>query len=47
MEDQNKYADKIAGLLRKAEDPAATSAEAEAFFAKAQELMTKYAIDEA
>jgi hypothetical protein len=38
---------KIEALLRKAEDPAATEAEAEAFMAKAQELMTKWSIDEA
>ena len=47
MADQEKYADKIAKLLRKAEDPAATPAEAEAFIAKAQELMVQYQIDEA
>lgn len=43
---QEEYADKIAALLRKAEDSAATPAEAEAFVSKAQELMTKYAITE-
>lgn len=36
--------DKVAKLLRKAER-AGTPEEADAFFAKAQELMTKYAID--
>lgn len=42
-----KYADKIAKLLRKAEDPNIPQPEAEAFFMKAQELMREYAIDEA
>lgn len=46
MTDQEKYADKIAKLLRKAENSAATPAEAEAFVTKAQELMTTYAITE-
>lgn len=46
MQTQEKYADKIAKLLRKAENPAATPEEAEAFIAKAQELMTQYAIGE-
>lgn len=41
----NRYADKIAKLLRKAETT--TPEEAEALFAKAQELMTTYAISEA
>jgi Protein of unknown function (DUF2786) len=45
MTDQEKYADKIAALLRKAEST--TPEEAELLFAKAQELMAKYAIDEA
>lgn len=40
-----KYADKIAKLLRKAEST--TPAEAEALLAKAQELATTYAIDQA
>jgi hypothetical protein len=40
------YADKIAKLLRKAEDKAATPQEAEAFLVKAQALMTQYAITE-
>jgi hypothetical protein len=38
-------ADKVRKLLAKAEDPAATAEEAEALTAKAQQLMTKYAID--
>jgi hypothetical protein len=38
--------DKISALLTKAEDRGCTAAESEAFFAKAQELMTKWAIDE-
>jgi len=41
-----KYADKIAALLRKAEKTDHPE-EAEAFYSKAQELMAKYAIDEA
>jgi hypothetical protein len=41
-----KYADRIAGLLRKAESTD-HPAEAETFFTKAAELMAKYAIDEA
>jgi len=45
MTTQEKYADRIAKLLRKAEST--TPEEAEALFAKAQELMAKYAIDEA
>jgi Protein of unknown function (DUF2786) len=45
MTDQQKYAEKIAGLLRKAEST--TPEEAELLFAKATELMAKYAIDEA
>lgn len=40
------YADKVSKLLRKAER-AATEAEAEAFFTKAQNLMIKHAISEA
>lgn len=44
MTGQEKYATKIAGLLRKAEST--TPEEAELLIAKAQELMTKYAIDE-
>lgn len=42
-----KYADRISKLLMQAENPAATAAEAEAFMAKAAELMVTYAIDEA
>src|SRR5437868_13324419 len=42
---QDKWADKIAALLRKAEST--TPEEAELLMAKAQELMAKYAIDEA
>ena len=45
MSTKESYADKIAKLLRKAEST--TPEEAELLFAKAQELMTKYAIDEA
>lgn len=45
--DDRTYAEKIAKLLRKAENPGATAEEAEAFITKAQELMTKYAIEEA
>lgn len=43
----NPQLDKIRALLAKAEDPAATPAEAEAFFAKAAELMAKYGIEQA
>ena len=42
---QEKWADKISALLRKAEST--TPEEAEMLMAKAQELMAKYAIDEA
>ena len=38
---------KIRALLTQAEDPAATPAEAEAFSAKAQEMMVRYSIDQA
>lgn len=38
---------KVRSLLAKAEDPAATPAEAQAFSAKAEYLITKYAIDSA
>lgn len=41
----DKIIDKVGKLLTKAEG-ASTQHEADAFFAKAQELMTKYAIDE-
>ena len=44
-DDRERYADKIAKLLRKAEGNT-TPEEAEALVAKAQELMTQYAIDE-
>lgn len=47
MGDQPDYANKIAGLLAKAEDPAATPAEAEAFSRKAEELMVKWGISDA
>lgn len=45
MTSDEKYADKISKLLRQAENVAGTP-EADAFLAKAQELMTMYAIDE-
>ena len=45
MADQETYAVKIEKLLRKAEST--SPQEAELLYAKAQELMTKYAIDEA
>lgn len=45
MEDQDKYADKISKLLRKAEST--TPEEADLLIAKAQELMRQYAISEA
>lgn len=38
---------KVRGLLAKAEDPAATQAEAEAYAAKAMEIMAKYGIEQA
>jgi hypothetical protein len=44
LAEQERYADKIAKLLRKAEST--TPEEAEALVAKAQELMTEYAISE-
>jgi hypothetical protein len=40
-----EVADKVRKLLALAEDPAATPAEAQSFTAKAQQLMTKYAIE--
>lgn len=43
---EERYADKIAKLLTQAENPAATAEEAEAFMAKAAQLMLEYAIDE-
>ena len=45
--DDEDYAAKIAALLRQAENPAVTAAEAEIFLHKAQALMTRYAISEA
>lgn len=45
MQSKEKFADKISKLLLKAEST--TTAEAESLVAKAQELMTRYAIDEA
>ena len=45
MTREEKYAEKISKLLRKAEST--TDAEAEALIEKAQALMTRYAIDEA
>jgi hypothetical protein len=42
---REEIADKVRKLLNKAEDRAATRGEADAFTAKAQELMSKYAID--
>ncbi|MFC9736693.1 DUF2786 domain-containing protein [Streptomyces noursei] len=46
-EQSNPMLAKIRALLAKAEDPASPSAEAEAFFAKAAELMAKYGIERA
>lgn len=46
MSDQEKYASKIRSLLNHAER-AGTQEEADTFFAKAQDLMTKWAIDDA
>lgn len=43
----DKMLNRIRALLTQAEDPAATPAEAEAFTAKATELMAKYGIDRA
>jgi hypothetical protein len=45
MEDREKFADKIGKLLAKAEST--TPQEAEALLQKAQELMSRYSIDEA
>ncbi|HET6794612.1 MAG TPA: DUF2786 domain-containing protein [Acidimicrobiales bacterium] len=42
---KEELAVKVRKLLAQAEDPAATAEEAQAFTAKAQELMTKYSID--
>ncbi|MFI1655640.1 DUF2786 domain-containing protein [Streptomyces sp. NPDC020472] len=46
MPEDSKLA-RIRAILAKAEDPAATPAEAEAFFSKAAELMAKYGIEQA
>mgnify|MGYP000890613502 FL=1 len=43
-EDHSKWLPRVEALLRKAMDSAATPAESEAAFAKAQELMTKFGI---
>lgn len=43
---QERWIDKVHKLLEKANDPACTPEEAEAFSAKAMELMTLHAIDE-
>lgn len=40
-----KILNRVRGLLAKAEDPACTPHEAEAFSAKAEELIAKYAVD--
>lgn len=45
MSDQEKYATRIHGLLKKAESTDSQD-EADSLFAKAQELMTKWAIDD-
>lgn len=42
---KEQMAEKVKKLLRLAEDPAATPEEAQAFTAKAQQMMSKYAID--
>jgi uncharacterized protein DUF2786 len=42
---KEEVADKVRKLLAQAEDPAATPEEAQTFSMKAQQLMTKYAID--
>lgn len=47
MTEQNPQLTKIRALMAKAEDPAATKEEAEAFFAKATALMAKYGIERA
>lgn len=46
-QNDNPQLAKIRALMAKAEDPAATKAEAEAFFAKATALMSKYGIERA
>ncbi|MEU6572319.1 DUF2786 domain-containing protein [Streptomyces sp. NPDC046805] len=45
--DQNPKLAKIKALLAKAEDPAASPEEAEAYFGRAADLMAKYGIDQA
>jgi hypothetical protein len=45
--DPTKYAERIAALLAKAQDPAATPAEAESYTAKAEELMVRWGISDA
>jgi hypothetical protein len=45
--DKAKMLDRIRKLLAKAEDPAATTGEAETYTAKATELIAKYGIDQA
>lgn len=47
MSDEPDYAAKIAALLAKAEDPAATPAEAETYSRKAEQLMVKWGISDA
>jgi hypothetical protein len=47
MTSDNPLLDRVRKLLAKAEDPGVTSAEAEAFTAKAAELMVRYGIDRA
>jgi len=46
MSTDDKLMDRIAALLRKAEDPGATEAEAEIFLAKAMEMIAKHQLDE-
>ncbi|MGW1259695.1 DUF2786 domain-containing protein [Streptomyces sp. NPDC002513] len=46
-EQSNPMLARIRALLAKAEDPAASPAEAEAYFAKAAEMMAKYGIERA
>lgn len=47
MSSRKSYEDKIAALLRKAEDPAATPKEAQAYTEKAEHLMIKWGISDA
>lgn len=44
---RQKMVERVRGLLRMAEDPSVTDAESQAFTAKAAELMTRHAIQEA